>query len=270
MIQPKKAAGLLQSIGAKNSPDTVLAHITPEEAALLKARGGSGRRDKITGLLHFEDDSSSDSSSDSTSYGGTVTGGSWAGQSSYSDGINSVSSGGGHSDPSYSKKGYYSAAGDYDNSAWDGSGSTRYYTDRATLFGNLADSFGWDPEGFGANALMVGGKIAGAMNPLVGAGLKVGEHIAENGRTKHEVDSYSGTLEGNGLLSSLPFGSALKSVVSSFGNPSVSTAAANAAASGSLPDSMPGSSGTSANDLWLLKQRGLLSDGALQSNRTMT
>jgi hypothetical protein len=36
--------------------DTVLAHITPEEAALLKERGGRGSTNPVTGLLEFEDD----------------------------------------------------------------------------------------------------------------------------------------------------------------------------------------------------------------------
>lgn len=35
--------------------DTVLAHITPKEAALLKARGGRGSRNPKTGLLEFDD-----------------------------------------------------------------------------------------------------------------------------------------------------------------------------------------------------------------------
>lgn len=34
--------------------DTILAHITRKEAALLKAMGGSGRRDPKTGLPHFD------------------------------------------------------------------------------------------------------------------------------------------------------------------------------------------------------------------------
>jgi len=36
--------------------DTVLAHITPEEATLLKERGGRGSTNPVTGLLEFEDD----------------------------------------------------------------------------------------------------------------------------------------------------------------------------------------------------------------------
>ena len=36
--------------------DTVLAHITPEEAAFLKARGGRGSTNPVTGLPEFEDE----------------------------------------------------------------------------------------------------------------------------------------------------------------------------------------------------------------------
>ena len=52
----KKQAKTIQKAGFKNSgQDSVLAHISPMEAMLLKARGGSGRRDPKTGLLHFDD-----------------------------------------------------------------------------------------------------------------------------------------------------------------------------------------------------------------------
>lgn len=50
----KQAAEQVRKAGAKGSPDKILAHITPEEARLLKARGGSGRIDPKTGLPHFE------------------------------------------------------------------------------------------------------------------------------------------------------------------------------------------------------------------------
>lgn len=50
----RKIAALLQSKGRGN--DTILAHITPQEAALLRARGGSGTTNPETGLLEFEDD----------------------------------------------------------------------------------------------------------------------------------------------------------------------------------------------------------------------
>jgi hypothetical protein len=47
-------AELLRSKG--RGKDTVLAHITPKEAALLKRRGGRGSVNPYTGLLEFEDD----------------------------------------------------------------------------------------------------------------------------------------------------------------------------------------------------------------------
>ena len=46
-------AALLQSKG--RNKDTILAHITPKEAALLKKRGGSGSTNPDTGLLEFDD-----------------------------------------------------------------------------------------------------------------------------------------------------------------------------------------------------------------------
>ena len=46
-------AELLRSKG--RGKDTVLAHITPKEAALLKKRGGRGSKNPDTGLLEFDD-----------------------------------------------------------------------------------------------------------------------------------------------------------------------------------------------------------------------
>jgi len=52
----KNMARKVQTRGAKNTPnDSILAHITSSEAALLKARGGSGHTDPHTGLPHFDD-----------------------------------------------------------------------------------------------------------------------------------------------------------------------------------------------------------------------
>jgi hypothetical protein len=47
----KQIAGLLQSYG--NNGDTVLAHITPKEAQLLKDLGGAGTINPDTGLIEF-------------------------------------------------------------------------------------------------------------------------------------------------------------------------------------------------------------------------
>ena len=49
------AAEMIRNAGKKTAGgDTVLAHITPAEAARLKAEGGSGRKDPVTGLPHFD------------------------------------------------------------------------------------------------------------------------------------------------------------------------------------------------------------------------
>jgi hypothetical protein len=50
-------AGLAQLIRSQGrGKDTVLAHITPREAALLKANGGSGTINPVTGLPEFQED----------------------------------------------------------------------------------------------------------------------------------------------------------------------------------------------------------------------
>jgi hypothetical protein len=51
----KKQAAKVRKAGYKNSgQDSILAHITPEEAMRLKMAGGSGRPDPHTGLPHFD------------------------------------------------------------------------------------------------------------------------------------------------------------------------------------------------------------------------
>lgn len=49
--QMRKAMKLAQAMG--RGEDTILAHITPDEAALLKMRGGRGSTNPVTGLLEF-------------------------------------------------------------------------------------------------------------------------------------------------------------------------------------------------------------------------
>lgn len=85
----------IQLAGAKNHPqDTVLAHITPREAALLKLLGGAGTKDPDTGLLHFYDsgtgnDNGTGGYSDSEDTSDATTG-STAGQS---EGVGDASQG---------------------------------------------------------------------------------------------------------------------------------------------------------------------------------
>lgn len=57
------AAEMIRKAGKQTAgADTVLAHITPEEAAKLKAEGGSGKTDPVTGLPHFKQDKDSENS----------------------------------------------------------------------------------------------------------------------------------------------------------------------------------------------------------------
>jgi hypothetical protein len=56
-LSPTAAAKALQRHG--RGKDSILAHINPREAELLKALGGSGKRNPKTGLLEFQDDESS-------------------------------------------------------------------------------------------------------------------------------------------------------------------------------------------------------------------
>lgn len=54
----KKKAQQVRRAGSKNSnQDSMLAHISPREATLLKLYGGSGRKDPQTGLPHYDDPS---------------------------------------------------------------------------------------------------------------------------------------------------------------------------------------------------------------------
>jgi hypothetical protein len=55
--------------------DELIAHITADEARLLKARGGSGQRNPRTGLLSFDDGGSGYGDGDGESYGGESYGG---------------------------------------------------------------------------------------------------------------------------------------------------------------------------------------------------
>lgn len=71
-------AEMLRQIGAQNSRqgmDTVLAHITPEEAMLLHQMGGSGRMDPATGALHFDSSGDGDGPGSGGGPGGGEDGG---------------------------------------------------------------------------------------------------------------------------------------------------------------------------------------------------
>jgi hypothetical protein len=76
MGQLSKMAKAVQSAG--RGKDTVLAHIMPEEARLLKQLGGRGSRNPRTGLLEFEDAGENDTGTDAgvSEASGGSTGGS--------------------------------------------------------------------------------------------------------------------------------------------------------------------------------------------------
>lgn len=67
-------SGYLAQQGRGN--DTLVAHITPEEAILLKAHGGSGTINPHTGLLEFWDDGGNDPGGEGGTTGSTGYGGS--------------------------------------------------------------------------------------------------------------------------------------------------------------------------------------------------
>lgn len=207
-------ASTLQSIGAAGSNDSVLAHITPREAAMLKARGGSGKRDPNTGLPHFDDGSDSGDSVDNSStntpgsyngyagvnnMGSSLNGNSYGSSSTYNgtpgswnnySGVNIGSDPGyGYSNPAVDSKGYYSS----DNGDSGGSDYAHYYADRRTLGGDIANKFGYDPEGFMSKLINGGMAVAGAVNPGIGMINKVAQAAIGAQSDPHQIDA-----EGNG------------------------------------------------------------------------
>ena len=71
-MQPKSVRDALRIAQAMGrGEDTILAHINPREAKLLKKRGGSGKRNPLTGLVEFDDTSGGDGDTS----GGDTSGG---------------------------------------------------------------------------------------------------------------------------------------------------------------------------------------------------
>jgi hypothetical protein len=73
----KQLAGLFAKMGENG--DTILAHITPEEAAMLKQAGGSGTPNPKTGLPQFYDADDNGNAADPGNPTGGDTGGSGGG-----------------------------------------------------------------------------------------------------------------------------------------------------------------------------------------------
>lgn len=123
-----RLAELLRSEGAKNSKggqDTILAHINPSEARLLKLLGGSGRRDPETGAIHFEEGGGGYGGADDSAGGGFGAGGSEGTVGSESD--NNNDDGGNGNDENFTADpngGLSTAISDetFDNNSYDVTG----------------------------------------------------------------------------------------------------------------------------------------------------
>lgn len=155
-MDPRLIAEFLQSLGQRG--DTILAHINPREAALLKAHGGSGRRNPHTGLLSFDPDGP-----DGNGYGGMENG---AG-SEYSGGLEGYS---GDPNATMSLADQYAAYGGgrraAEQTAGYGYGATQNW------LGDLMGRF---------NALSPSARVGVSMAPGVGAAAALGNLAVNNG-----------------------------------------------------------------------------------------
>ena len=99
-MKTKQMAKRLAELG--RGGDTLLAHITPEEARVLKARGGSGTRNPKTGLLEFFDDGGSFSSAPSFTWSPPSSGGMTTPAASDTDSLSWGGSSPAQSEPGFS------------------------------------------------------------------------------------------------------------------------------------------------------------------------
>lgn len=136
----KDLAQNLQSMGRNG--DTILAHIMPEEAAMLKRMGGSGTINPKTGLPEFY-------FGDISSYGGSSPG---------------YSAGGGQDSPSESGPGPGAGGG----SSWSGGGNT-WSGDggRDSSSSNQSPNYNTGGDGFNSSNWGVGGGMLTPSNPSV-------------------------------------------------------------------------------------------------------
>ncbi|MCW9045028.1 MAG: peptidoglycan-binding protein, partial [Alphaproteobacteria bacterium] len=102
----KKVAGLLQKQGRNG--DTLLAHITPQEAIMLKEKGGAGTVNPVTGLLEFYGGMGDDSASDISGGFSSGYGGSGSDTSGYGYSTNPNDYG-----PGFDAGGHISSGGDF-------------------------------------------------------------------------------------------------------------------------------------------------------------
>ena len=125
MVSPKLASALKKAKALGRNGDTMLAHINPKEATILKSLGGSGTVNPHTGLPQFDNPSmgSYDAPSSSSNYS-NYTGGSDLG--GYSGSGNTTYSGGGGGGGGGGGKDYSNYTGGSDLGGYSGSGNTTY------------------------------------------------------------------------------------------------------------------------------------------------
>jgi hypothetical protein len=184
----RNALRLAESMGRKG--DTILAHINPREAALLKRHGGSGKRNPRTGLLEFADDSASsndDSGSDSsgmdTSSDSGFDSSSWGGGGGgmLSEGNSSVSStdGGGWTSSGNGNDGGGTSSGMRDSSSSnDGTNGLNFGQTGIAAFGDPAQGSG--PLKFQANADAVPEQAILGDNINSGLNLPLGSSVTDS------------------------------------------------------------------------------------------
>lgn len=143
-----KLSNILRIIGQKNSKggqDSILAHINPHEAELLKMLGGSGRKDPDTGGIHFDEGvdggwSNSGDSPDSASQGPSNDGG----NSGYDENADSFNAGLSAAAESLGGPGISTSISDetYDNNSYDVTGGYATGTTNTDTYNEVTGDLG--------------------------------------------------------------------------------------------------------------------------------
>jgi hypothetical protein len=157
----KNQAKKVQKAGHKNTPqDSVLAHINPDEARLLKALGGSGRKDPKTGLRHFDgwggDGGGGDAGAGGSGDGGNSGSSGWGGEPGGDRGDGGIGMGDGYGGDAGSYGDSLSFEGSFtpDNSFTSGEGAmgmgdfNSSFGDYGAAHGDI-NTYGESPEGPG-------------------------------------------------------------------------------------------------------------------------
>lgn len=224
---PSNRMALARALAARgNHGDTVLAHINPQEAALLKARGGVGTQNPRTGLLQFWEDgggAGNSAGADSGHQGNGNGGGNNGGNSNGGDG-NQGSGGytGTHaSGPGFGSGPVNSPSGGYGQYGSNGgyNGGITVNPGRSLVSLGLGMIPGIGPILSGANSMFgptigpslnIGGttngySISGDKTGVYGLGFggggpsNVGNNVGQNGGGQHNGGWTGGNQAGQGM-----------------------------------------------------------------------